>query len=100
MRYDLTVRNRGDCFNSKIFILKNIVIEEEIPYLIMQEYCSKEPMFEFPISSEDLGIYKLSNLGTDYTVEKLSNITCKYILVPCSNYVYGVPLLNSDVYLH
>lgn len=88
------------CFGAgRIGLVCNIFSDgsEQCTSLLLHEFCTKEPFFTKPLISTDIGIYKLSNIDKNFHICNVSEVVCKYVLLPEQekNHFIAIPLLHT-----
>jgi hypothetical protein len=97
----LSIYSGNNCvsfLNNKIGIVKNICSDGKDVFLIMQRFRKMESMFHTPLNSADIGIFKLSSLRQQFDLCNITDINCKYVLMPLEsgqNLWIGTPLLHT-----
>lgn len=82
-------------FDNKIALVANICNDGTVISLIVQRFKVMKKFFRHPLSSTDLGIYKLSKLSKRFEICPVSQIRSKYVLLPHTKDKWiGIPLLH------
>ena len=87
---DSCVRVRG-----KIGLIRNIVSHESDNYIVYVEFERTRDFFETPLSSSLLGIHRVSDLGVQLHIAKLSEIQSKCVLLPYKRDFIAIPYTDS-----
>lgn len=88
-RYLFTVHN-------DIFEISSIVEELNVVSIKGYRLNSKEDVFEYPIKSSRLGIYKCLRIGdTTMVVLDPKEVKCKLVCIPHGEYNYFIPLIHT-----
>lgn len=88
-KYLLTVHNY-------IFEVNSIVEELNIVTLVGYRLNSQEDVFEHPIKSSRLGIYKSLRIGdTSTVVLDPKEVKCKLVCIPHGDYNFFIPLIHT-----
>ena len=66
-------------------------------FLCVNPYCKVENLFDSPICSTAIGIYKVSELSSDIVKIKLSSLVKKCILLPYKRKFVALELLHSKL---
>lgn len=91
-----TYGNNCIAFDEKIALVANICCNGPEICLIVQCFKQKKCFFKQPLSSTDVGIFKLWRLSKHFEICRLPQIRCKYVLLPYNGDKWiGMPLIHS-----
>ena len=81
----------------KAALVRNIICEsiEDEKSIVYEEFLTVSNFFNTPLESKDLFIYAVSNLSGTLKVCKISDITCKCVLLQFQNVNVTVPLNHT-----
>jgi hypothetical protein len=80
--------------NNNLGLVKNIVSVNSVVYLVYQLFVNKKSFFSYPLDSELLNIYSVSELDVQEHVSLLNDSIRKFVLMPTENAFVAVPLLH------
>lgn len=83
---------------SRIGLLRNILASKEGGHIMVlfEPFNSISTFFTSPLYSSDLGIYKVAHLKGRFDIVPLSEIVCKYVMLPYENNFYVViPVIHQ-----
>lgn len=96
--YDLK-SNKKDCcillHDERVAIIKKITRTVNGPQFSVQTYRQKESLFEYPISSSHLNIYKVNKLETSQEIILPSAIMKKMLRIPFEDSFVTIPMLHE-----
>ena len=81
-----------------IGLIKNILVRKDggQVMILFESFTNISTFFTSPLSSSDLGVYKVSHLRGRLDIVPLSQIMCKYVMLPYKNDVFVViPLIHQ-----
>ena len=82
--------------DGRVAVVKNILKHDDHIALVVSFYAIMQNLFEYPLSSGDIGIYCVSKLQERLFVINLQQIRCKCVQLPKSNGIYAVfPLSHT-----
>lgn len=90
--------NKDSCFKTvdgEIAILHNIVQRQGQIYFVGHFFSQTGNAYEYPLSSVELGIVRVSHLSMEKRIVLLTNIAAKCWLMPDGNSFVCVPLLHT-----
>lgn len=97
--FKVTPADQGVMINNEIGCIQNIISNKCEPNnisIIYQVYQVKEIVFHYPLSSANLGIYKVKTLQKDLKISSYMAIQRKYLLIQLSqNSFAAFPLVHS-----
>ena len=96
----LTVNRGNNCImsNNHIGLIRNILFanEQSEKKLVVEWFMHRESFFQNPLPSSDLYIFKVSNLAERIEVIRISDVTCKCVLLPYNDDVFiSIPLNHN-----
>ncbi|KAK3918588.1 Halomucin [Frankliniella fusca] len=100
---DFTLRSRrpDNCVtfrNGQIGLIRNIVecVEDGLSsfHVVVRVFSSCESLYDYPLESSLLGIFKVSNLDRNYYVFNFDDIKHKCLLIPTQGSNACIPLLH------
>lgn len=98
-RFRLSLRAKDSCImtdDGRVAVVKNILKHDDHIALVVSFYAIMQNLFEYPLSSGDIGIYCVSKLQERLFVINLQQIRCKCVQLPKSNGIYAVfPLSHT-----
>ena len=63
--------------------------------VVYQRFCNRCNFFEYPVQSHFLGIYKVWNLGSEFRIGSIENITTKNVILPYKEGFVVIPALHT-----
>ena len=79
----------------KIALIRNIIqTPSGAVHLVYETFNQVKPFFSYPVSSEFIGISAVSGLSGQLSATSPSNITKKFVLLPCGQSHIAMPLLH------
>lgn len=98
----LSVRQRDNCVlvTNKVVLVRNILCDTESTdsekYIVYEEFGVVSKFFDVPLESSDLCIYVVSQLKGEMKVAKVSEIICKYVMLPFHGDKFvTIPLIHT-----
>lgn len=64
--------------------------------IVYKEYKKYEDLYSYPVSSQTLGIYFVSNISSELKSCSMKDIQCKYLFLPFRNGTAAFPLFHTD----
>ncbi|XP_067668227.1 uncharacterized protein [Haliotis asinina] len=93
-------RSRGDnCvnINDEVCIIRNLILQSDNEKTVIYEkFIDKKDFFTYPLSSSNIGVYKVSQLSRHLEITLLRNVKNKYVLLPKDNEYIALPLLHRE----
>lgn len=85
---------------SRIGLLRNILKRKDADngshiLIVFEHFSSISAFFTSPLSSSDLGIYKVAHLAGKLDVVPISEISCKYVMLPYQNGYVVIPVIHQ-----
>ena len=83
---------------NEVCAVKNILYSDDNQIHVVYNVCKdKRDLFDYPIKSSQLGIYKIAASSIDNNLKScsLDAIKCKYVLINLNNFIYAIPLLHT-----
>lgn len=82
---------------NKVALVRNILCEavENDKFVVYEEFLHAENFFENPLQSKDLRIFLVSDMSGEFKCCKLSDISCKCVLLPFKDSFVSIPLLHT-----
>lgn len=78
-------------------VLNIVKYDDDSDIVIVYKYYSKyEALYSYPVSSCTLGIFLVSDLGSELKSCNLKDVLCKYILFPFRNGTAAFPVFHTD----
>lgn len=81
-----------------IGLIKNILVRKDggQVMILFESFGNISPFFTSPLSSSDLGVYKVSHPRGRLDIVPLSEIMCKYVMLPYKNdFFVVIPLIHQ-----
>lgn len=96
-RYKFKLNFKDSCVRvgDKVGLIRNIVSHELENYIVYVEFGRTRDFFDTPLSSSSLGIHRVSDVGTQLHVAKLSDIQSKCVLLPYKRDYIAIPYTDS-----
>lgn len=98
--FKLSVSTKDSCIltkNRSVGIVKNILVNGDEIWLVVKMYGSVESLYTYPLSSNQIDVFSVTNLQQLLTVVSLSDICCKCVRLPLGNSHFAViPLLHES----
>ncbi|KAL2102315.1 hypothetical protein ACEWY4_001483 [Coilia grayii] len=94
----IKVSRDGDCCvknGNHIAVIENLLQCEGKTYVVFREYQSMQPFFEYPLNSQELGIYLVGNISPQLKVIEMHRNIEKYVRLPHSDKFVAGPLLHT-----
>ena len=93
-KFCISVKKPDNCiqFEKSIGLVKNIVVKDNIVYVVLQIFLVLENLYTTPCASSKLGAFVVRQLDTTLTVIKMSDVVKKYILISSNNKNIVLPL--------
>ena len=88
----------GDnCFQlgERIVLVRNILKSNET-HVVVEEFKRCIPFYDYPISSDKLGVFKVSALAGQFEVVSVSQLSKKFVLLPYKEVFVAFPQLHSQ----
>lgn len=82
----------------KIGLIKNILVKKDggRVMVLFEPFNNISIFLMSPLSSSDLGIYKVSRLKGRFDIVPLSEIMCKYVILPYKNdFFVVIPVIHQ-----
>jgi len=68
--------------NNVVVLVQNIILFKGSKFVVFREYSKKESLFDYPISSCELGISVVSDLSLELKCSRLRQNILKYVRLP------------------
>jgi len=84
----LASNKRDSCVilaDGPIAVINNILLKDDDIIIVYKTFGISDSLFDYPLQSKSLGIFKVSNLGDTLHCAKLSSIVQKCLLLPCDD---------------
>lgn len=82
---------------TSVGIVKNILVNGDEIWLVVKMYGSVESLYTYPLSSNQIDVFSVTNLQQLLTVVSLSDICCKCVRLPLgSSHFAVIPLLHES----
>ena len=90
-----TKGNNAILSNKNTFLVRNIVVVDQVVKLICQGFTTKEPFFNYPLDSSKLDITFVQNMDARLIVLNLSDVAYKVVLMPFNDGFVSYPMMHS-----
>ena len=98
-KYHLSISKPDNCvcISNEVVLIRNIIDcgTKSVAIIAYQRFHNQEAFFEYPLSSTDLNIHKVSSLDGEVRYASVQEVTGKYVLLPCSNEFVALPLIHT-----
>ena len=93
-KFCISVKKPDNCiqFEKSIGLVKNIVVKDNIVYVVLQIFLVLENLYTTPCASSKLGAFVVRQLDTTLTVIKMFDVVKKYMLIFSNNQNIVLPL--------
>ena len=78
-----------------IAIVKNIVLHNDVTYVIVHKCLERKDFFSYPVHSSFLGIHEVLKMSDCLEIVPLSQVEFKYVCLPYRNRDVVIPLLHT-----
>ena len=93
------IKSGDNCIliGDKVGLIRNILCEnfDDVQHIINEEFGEVSNFFDIPLLSSDLRIFVVFGLTGHMEVVKVSDITCKCVLLPFHGSFLSIPLLHT-----
>jgi len=97
--YCIKTNARDNCvsFGNEIALVCNVLLINANIWFVYQSFANVETFFKYPVDSDFLGIFKVSNLANTLKVRPLADVTSKNVILPHDRHAFVViPIIHSN----
>ena len=98
-KFKISKTRGNNCFmyNNSVILVRNIIVSADgETHAVIESFRKKDSLFNYPLPSSTLGIFRVSGLSGKHDMIPISSITQKMVLLPCKSGFAALPLIHHQ----